>query len=119
MFFKFKDRVLLKFNASLKNFSEYRPNYLLTWSAMERSCKEKCMSFDFGITDADNLGLLSFKRQWAAQETPLPYYYYPSFQGTARFTQDSLARKAHLTFNRVAPQIVLNAAADVFHRYLG
>jgi CelD/BcsL family acetyltransferase involved in cellulose biosynthesis len=119
MYFKFKDSVLLKFNASLKEFSQYRPNYLVTWSAMERSCLEKYRSFDFGITDAENSGLLSFKRQWAAQETPMPYYYYPSVQGTARLTQDSLLRRTHMAFNGLAPQVVLNATASAFYRYLG
>jgi lipid II:glycine glycyltransferase (peptidoglycan interpeptide bridge formation enzyme) len=119
MYFVFKDTVLLKFNASRKEFTEYRPNYLITWKAMERSCIEGRKFFDFGITDSNNAGLLSFKRQWAARETAVAYYYYPAVRGANSLPRNGLIYKTYLAFNRMTPQVVLNTAARVLYRHLG
>jgi CelD/BcsL family acetyltransferase involved in cellulose biosynthesis len=119
MYFAFKDIVLLKFNASRKEYTEYRPNYLVTWKAMERSCKAGYRFFDFGITDSDNVGLLSFKRQWATKETPLHYYYYPAIQGVISLRQNSLAYRTYRAFNKLSPSAISGAAARVMYRHLG
>jgi hypothetical protein len=119
MYLAFKDLVLLKFNASRKEYTEYRPNYLVTWKAIELSCKKGYRFFDFGITDSDNSGLLSFKRQWATHERPVPYYYYPAVRGTNSLSHNSLKYRTYRAFNRRAPRFVLSAAAKLMYRHLG
>jgi hypothetical protein len=119
MFFMFKDQVLLKINASSNEHSQYRPNYLLTWAAIERACKSGCKYFDFGITDMDNEGLLSFKRQWATDELPAPYFYYPAIKGANTLSRDSWLKQAYMLFNQRAPGLALSLAAGMLNRHLG
>ena len=119
MYLIFKDRVLLKFSASSKTYSDLRPNYLLTWKAIERYCNEGYKRYDFGITDSDNSGLLSFKRQWTNAEIPLHYYVYPPRLSQKSLRKNDFVFGAYRTFNRLLPDAVLRAAARVVHRRLG
>lgn len=120
LYFCFKDTVLLKINASNKDYSQYRGNYLVTWKAMERACWEGYRYFDFGISDPDNTGLIAFKKQWGSEEMELSYYYYPI---TRRFKllQEGNPNymRAYIAVNRFLPGFVAKLASNTFYRYLG
>ncbi len=119
MYFRFRDTVTLKFNASDKKYSQFRPNYLLTWKAMEDACKNGYKNFDFGISNYDNLGLVAFKRQWGSEETTFPYYYYLATRGISSLPQTTLQyRRAHTTVNRWTPEFALKLMARVLYRHL-
>jgi lipid II:glycine glycyltransferase (peptidoglycan interpeptide bridge formation enzyme) len=119
MYFRFKDTVILKFNASNRDYAEYRPNYLLTWKAMERACQEGYRRFDFGVSNPENSGLVSFKKQWGSEEAVLPYYYYPAIRGASSSSQKSLLYRAHTTANHWMPEFALKLAAQALYRHLG
>ena len=119
MYFLFKDTTLLKINASIREYAQYRPNYLLTWEAIKRAFDFGCRYFDFGITDLDNEGLLSFKRQWAANETEAPYYYFPSIKGTNSLPGDSILKKSYMAFCERAPAPILKITAEILNKHLG
>jgi CelD/BcsL family acetyltransferase involved in cellulose biosynthesis len=113
-----RDRVLLKFSASSKKYSTLRPNYFLTWKAIERFCGEKYLVYDFGITDLNNRGLRAFKKQWATEERLISYYRYP-----APIDRDSKDRPrwglgVYRQIHRLLPDIVWRALARLAQKRL-
>jgi CelD/BcsL family acetyltransferase involved in cellulose biosynthesis len=121
LFFQFKNTVMLKINCSDKDYSELRPNYLLIWKAMERACQEGYKYFDFGVSDADNLGLIAFKRQWGSQETAAPFYYYYSPARRIRMPSRTSRRyrQVYFTINRLLPTYLAKLAGRCLYRHLG
>ncbi len=119
MYFCFKDTVILKFNAWDKTYSHYRPNYLITWKAMERACQEGYKRLDFGISNPENTGLVAFKKQWLSAETIAPYYYYPAIRGASSLSQSCFPYQAYTTLNRLMPGLVLKLAGRALYRHMG
>jgi lipid II:glycine glycyltransferase (peptidoglycan interpeptide bridge formation enzyme) len=119
MYFCFGNTVLLKFNASDIKYSSYRPNYLLTWEAMERACQEGYERFDFGRSHPENHGLIRFKKQWGSQETLMRYYYYPDVGGTSAVKQTSLYYRVYTKANQLMPLFVAKRVGRVLYKYLG
>lgn len=73
LFLHWQHTLTYKYAASSNEGQEYRPNNLLSWTAMRWGCENGFTDFDLGRTDQDNAGLRRFKRGWGAQESPLPY----------------------------------------------
>ena len=74
----FKDTALCKYSAQMYNYSEYRPNDILHWKAMEYFHNKSFKFYDFGGTKPMNEGLLRFKRNWGGIETSRSFYFYPA-----------------------------------------
>ena len=119
MYFLFKDTILYKFNASDKNYSQYRPNYLLIWNAMERACQEGYRRFDFGVSNPENQGLITFKRHWGTEEMVLPYYYYPAIHGLSSLTNTRLTRRAQTAVIKLMPEFAAKLVCEALYRHLG
>jgi hypothetical protein len=49
---------------------------LLYWRAIHDAKRLNCRFFDFGRTDADQQGLITFKNRWGATESTLNYSRY-------------------------------------------
>jgi CelD/BcsL family acetyltransferase involved in cellulose biosynthesis len=61
--------VYYKFNASIDSAS--RPNDLLAWAGIQLACERDATSFDFGLSDRSQDGLLRFKRKFATEEATI------------------------------------------------
>jgi len=119
VFFVYRDTVYYKFNASDRNYLQYRPNYFLTWHAIQYGCEKHYKYFDSGRTSPDNLGLVSFKRSWEMQETVLPYYYWPTVRGVNSTKQRSLKYKMMTSLMRRAPTAISRLAGELLCKHLG
>jgi hypothetical protein len=119
MYFCFKDTVLHEVNAADAAYFEYRPNYLLVWTAMARACEESYRYYHFGTTHPDNANLASFKRHWGSQEKGLPYYYYPEVAGIKSLGQGSLPYRFCHMVNRYLPSLVTRSAARLLYSHMG
>ncbi len=119
MYFRFGNTVMLKFNASDMRYSQIRPNYLLTWKAMERACQEGYLYFDFGRSHPENQGLVRFKRQWGSQEIVLSYYYYPAMHRMSSLPRTSLTYRTYTTVNKWMPGFAAKLAGQILYRHLG
>jgi len=69
-------KIIYKYGASDKAFLHLRPNNLIMWEAIQWYCQKGFMSFNFGRTEPDNLGLLQFKRGWGTIEEKVHYFKY-------------------------------------------
>lgn len=70
--------MVYKANVSQPDRLEVRPNNLLMWHTIALAREMGMRVLDMGRTDADHEGLRRFKSLWAACESPLPYFYYPT-----------------------------------------
>jgi len=71
----FKDIVIYGWGASLREYLELSPNYLLFWEIIKYSCEMGFNFFDFGRSLPDT-GVFLFKRGWGAVPKQLYYQYY-------------------------------------------
>jgi lipid II:glycine glycyltransferase (peptidoglycan interpeptide bridge formation enzyme) len=119
LFLSFKDKVLNKINTTDAQYIQLRTNYLLTWKALERACRESYRYFDFGVSNPENTGLIKYKKHWESVETVLPYYYYPNIRGFNSVPETSFLYRAHTSINRVLPDFALKMAADILYKRMG
>jgi CelD/BcsL family acetyltransferase involved in cellulose biosynthesis len=57
-----------KFSASIFERSGVRPNELLAWESMRLGRRRGCANYDWGVSDLDQPGLVSYKRKFATEE---------------------------------------------------
>jgi CelD/BcsL family acetyltransferase involved in cellulose biosynthesis len=72
--------VIYKYSASSPEHWNLRPNNLLLWEAIRWACGAGFHTFDFGRSDAENVGLRTFKLGWASVEHALEYASMPTAQ---------------------------------------
>lgn len=63
------DTLYYKFNASAIDELDVRPNDLLAWEALNLARREGLKRLDFGFSDADQPGLIRYKRKFATDES--------------------------------------------------
>ncbi|MBO0848400.1 MAG: GNAT family N-acetyltransferase [Pseudonocardia sp.] len=68
MYLVWGDRLYYKFGASLSEHLPKRPNDALYWAALKLALSRGLTSVDWGVSDLDQPGLVSYKRKWASEE---------------------------------------------------
>ena len=106
-----------KYNVSLPDRLDARPNNLLMWATLELALEMGMGRLDMGRSDAAHEGLRRFKSLWGAVEAPLPYLYYPA-DALARDGRSSLGRVLR-TAVRTCPQWGARALGALLYRHLG
>jgi len=88
---------------------------LLLWKAIQESALAGCGNFDFGRSDLEHKGLISFKERWGAKRRLLSYWTTPPVGEPGRGVLDSsLARRA---FSFVPDQMLV-LFGRVMYRYI-
>jgi len=67
------NELVLPWASTLREYRHLCPNNALYWSALCYAFESKCKQIDFGRSTQDE-GTYKFKKQWLAQEFPLPWY---------------------------------------------
>lgn len=73
VFLAWQRSVTYKYGASDPAFWRLRPNHLLFWTAIQRSCENGYRRLDFGRSDLGDSGLREFKSGWGSHEEALVY----------------------------------------------
>ena len=68
MYLIWGDTLYYKFGASLADYLPKRPNDALYWAACRLAIERGLRQVDWGISDLDQPGLVSYKRKWASEE---------------------------------------------------
>jgi len=68
MYLVWGNRLYYKFGASLAEYLPRRPNDALYWAACKLALERGLEAVDWGISDLDQPGLVSYKRKWASEE---------------------------------------------------
>lgn len=68
MYLVWGDTLYYKFGASRSEFLPKRPNDALYWAACKLAIGRGLRGIDWGVSDLDQPGLVSYKRKWASDE---------------------------------------------------
>ncbi len=118
MFFRFGGKAVFKYGASDEREHGHRPNNLVMWEGIKWHREQGCTALSLGRTEADNPGLLQYKRSWGGEESRLDYFRYDLKEG--RF---AVGRPAGLHYQRIfakaVPVCVLRMIGKVSYRHFG
>jgi len=70
---RYQNTMIYKYGCSDKQFNRFGGNHLLFWNAIKDAKNSGLLCFDFGRADADQQGLITFKKRWGAAESILNY----------------------------------------------
>jgi CelD/BcsL family acetyltransferase involved in cellulose biosynthesis len=115
LFLAHNGTIVYKYGASDAAQWHLKPNHLLFWRVIERSCAEGFRTLDFGRSDAENQGLRQFKAGWGAVEVPLQY----ARLGLGRAAAGGTGRigTAMQLVIRRSPPFVCRAVGELLYRY--
>ena len=120
VFLTWADTMYYKFGASAGDGLSVRPNDLLFWEAMKLASSQELQRIDLGLSDADQDGLIRFKRKFASQEGTLTSLRHvpPGYAnaGGEEFRRALGTLTGQLT-QELMPAEVSRRAGDVFYRY--
>ena len=94
---RYKDTLIYKYGASEARYNKLGGMHLLYWTSIQDAKACGLRYFDWGRTDANQFGLITFKKRWGTQESVLTYSRY-ALSGDSRHTFDlssSTAKSAH------------------------
>jgi lipid II:glycine glycyltransferase (peptidoglycan interpeptide bridge formation enzyme) len=90
---------------------------LLFWNAIQDAQRTGAAEFDFGRTDCDNSGLITFKERWGAQRSILTYWRSPA--PSASPSTDGWAMQLARQVSGRLPNGVLTLAGRLLYRHIG
>ena len=70
------DAMIIPWASTLRAYRASCPNNALYWDTLAASFRQGCAKVDFGRS-THGAGTWSFKKQWLAEEQPMPWYSFP------------------------------------------
>jgi lipid II:glycine glycyltransferase (peptidoglycan interpeptide bridge formation enzyme) len=115
-----KDTMYYKYGGSDRGFNHLGGMHFLLWGAIQEAKSAGVRFFDFGRTDADQHGLITFKKRWGTVQSDLIYSRYSrdvarSFESSATSWKYKAAR---YLLARMQPG-VLSLAGRALYRHVG
>ena len=116
LFLHWQQTLTYKYAASSGEEQQYRPNNLLSWTAMRWGCENGYTVFDLGRTELENDGLQRFKNGWGAEESLLTYSLLPALppdngNGKLKSLMETVIHKA--------PPWVCRVTGELLYRHFG
>ncbi len=114
-----KETVVYKYGCSDARFNHLGGMPFLFWNSIEAARRDGLRIYDFGRSDHDNAGLITFKNRWGTTRTELTYrritasrraYAQPALNWKARFVNGLLS---HL------PDTLLSSVGSLVYRHIG
>ncbi len=88
----------------------------LFWKAIQDAKKDGVQKFDFGRSDWDNVGLITFKDRWGSQRMELTYW---RLSGRSAHGRDQWKLKVAGPIFACMPDLFLAASGRILYRHLG
>jgi CelD/BcsL family acetyltransferase involved in cellulose biosynthesis len=114
---KFRDTLVYKYSGSDTRFHALGGTHALIWRAIQDAKRQGLQHFDFGRSDLDNQGLITFKDRWGTVRLRVTYFRYamqPSrVAGSSWSTHTVRQLFAHM------PISVLRAAGRLLYKHVG
>jgi len=111
-----KNSVVYKYGCSDAEFHNLGGMPFLFWHAIRRAKERGAEVFDFGRSEIDNPGLISFKDNWRGTRSNLVYYRHPS--PLPQIGKKSNAEAARRTLS-LMPDFCLKIAGRLLYRHVG
>ena len=91
---RYKDTVVYKYGASDGQHHNLGGTHLLFWRAIQDAKTDHAKVFDFGRSDHDDTGLITFKDRWGCERSTLTYSRFtPSAQSEDSYLSNTQARR--------------------------
>jgi len=117
-----KGTMVYKYGGSDPRFNHLGSMHLLLWAAIEEAKAADLQLFDFGRTDADQKGLITFKKRWGTAQSDLMYSRYALSEDVAHmfetFAGNWKSRMARRVLAHMQPGI-LSAVGRALYRHVG
>jgi len=119
---RFKDTLVYKYGSTDSRFNKFGGIHLLLWRSIIEAKESGLQYFDLGRTNPDQLGLITFKNRWGAEQSALHYTRY-SLAGESTHWLDLLrpswksATARHLL--ALLPLSILNELGDILYKHAG
>ncbi len=112
-----KNVLVYKYGCSDTRFQNLGGTPLLIWNAIQDAKAAGLTCMDFGRSDADNPGLITFKNRWGATPSQLTYLRWSSKPATERADGHSsgIARRLFA----MMPDFVLQTTGRILYRHVG
>jgi lipid II:glycine glycyltransferase (peptidoglycan interpeptide bridge formation enzyme) len=114
---KHRASVIYKYGCSNDKFHNLGAMPFLFWRLIEESKASGLERIDFGRSDLDNSGLITFKDRLGATRKPLTYYRYPGAEKDGIGTERG-SRTIRQIFS-ILPNAVLSTAGRLLYRHIG
>jgi len=112
---RFRKVVYYKYACSDMRFKKLAAMPLLLWEAIRDSKIAGAEEFDFGRSETENKGLITFKDHWVNDRTELVYWRYPAFDSVTEGWKLQLAKRV---FARM-PLALLPMVGRVIYSHIG
>jgi CelD/BcsL family acetyltransferase involved in cellulose biosynthesis len=109
--------VVYKFGCSDHAYHRLAAMPFLFWRMIEESKSENCEEIDFGRTDADNQGLVSFKDRFGTARRSLNYFRYAE-EEREKVVSQSISASSKLLFSAL-PDALSSRAGGLVYRHIG
>ncbi|MQA00213.1 MAG: GNAT family N-acetyltransferase [Dehalococcoidia bacterium] len=109
-----------KLNASALDELEVRPNDLLAWEGLGLARRLGCSNFDWGLSDADQPGLIRYKQKFATEERRISILRYAPAgycNPSGEHLRSVLSDLTRLLTDDSVPEGVRSGAGDLLYRY--
>jgi hypothetical protein len=113
----FRDTLVYKNGCSDDRFHHLGGMPLLLWAAIEEAKKNGLRAMDWGRSDVDNSGLITFKDRWGATKSQLTYVRWPS--QPVRLTNLSWKTRVGRQVFAHLPDGLLVAAGRFLYQHIG
>jgi CelD/BcsL family acetyltransferase involved in cellulose biosynthesis len=117
-----KDTMTYKYGGSDPEFNSVGGMHLLLWTAIQEAKSAGMRYFDFGRTDADQAGLITFKSRWGSKQSQLTYSRYavsPKVDHSFEASASSWKSRAARLLLAYLPPDVLSLAGRALYRHVG
>lgn len=119
LYFKFRSRVSMEFEAWDRQRRSFAPNHFLIWEAIRLFHLEGFRTLDFGRTSVNNPSLMDFKRRWGTRVIDLPQFCYPVDVRSDGDREDSTKYKFVRKLCQKSPTAALDLIGRFCYRHLG
>ena len=116
-----KDTLVYKYGASDPDFHRFGAMHLLYWTAIQEAKMLGLRKFDFGRTDSDQHGLITFKSRWDAKASSLTYLRFGGNGPSTHFFDLSTTKwkaKAAKVMVSHLPYPVVSAIGQLLYRHV-
>lgn len=116
-----KKALVYKYGCSDERFHNLGGMHLLMWKSICEAKQDGLRIFDFGRSDSNNPGLITFKDRWGAERSPLTYVRLlgqPDPKRGVAFDDARLIRMANWACKRL-PAPLFRALGEIGYKHIG
>lgn len=117
-----KDTLTYKYGCSDARFNRLGCMHLLFWNAIQEAKFSGLRFLDFGRSDADQQGLITFKSRWGASQSVLIYSRYGAARKSTHifdlYSSEWKSRAAKYTLKHISPAI-LPVIGQIVYQHIG